>query len=54
MEKQIKNLLNLHYLNIQAKKILKKEYALNIYHLKVLKYIDDNKKETEFNSSEIK
>lgn len=54
MEKQIKNLLNLHYLNIQAKKILKKEYSLNIYHLKVLKYIDDNKKKTEFNSSEIK
>lgn len=54
MEKQIKNLLNLHYLNIQAKKILKKEYALNIYHLKVLKYIYDNKKKTEFNSSEFK
>lgn len=54
MENQINHLLELHYLNIQAKKVLKNEYSLNIYHLKILKYINDYSDKEVFTASEFK
>lgn len=47
-------LLKFNYLNFQVKKILKKNYALNIYHLKILKFINDNQKRKKFTALDFK
>lgn len=47
-------LLKLNYLNFQVKKILKKNCALNIYHLKILKFINDNQKRRKYTALDFK
>ena len=46
-------LLKLNYLNFQVKKILKKNYALNIYHLKIL-LINDNQNRRKYTALDFK
>ncbi len=47
-------LLKLNYLNFQVKKILKKNYALNIYHLKILQFINDNQNRRKYTALDFK
>lgn len=54
MTDQKNEILKLNYFNFQVKKILKKDYALNFYHLKVLKFINDNKNRKKFTALDFK
>lgn len=52
MDKLIKEILNLNYINEEIRKCLRNKYTLNIHQLKILKYINDHMDRTNFTVSE--
>ncbi|WP_426365735.1 transcriptional regulator, SarA/Rot family [Mammaliicoccus lentus] len=54
MNKQINDLLRMNYVNSQVKKYLKKEFEINMYHLKTLKYMYNRKEQSSFTTGELK
>lgn len=54
MNKQINDLLRMNYINSQVKKYLKKEFEINMYHLKILKYLYNRKEQSFFTAVELK
>lgn len=54
MNKQINDLLRMNCINSQIKKYLKKEFEINMYHLKILKYMYDRNEQSIYTAVELK